>query len=337
MVSQRNETVQQCAVGVDGLRRQLDTDSLHSIYCAGKPVTAVAIGRLVDLGELSFDDRLGNLLDGLDASLNDLTIDELLTHRTGLWRYPAHLFMMMDAATRARAVRKLATDSTDHAVYAEFAGWELLGLVIEALSGDSFAGHVQTNLLEPLGLADQIFFDMPPEHHRRPDVRVNLSQSGHRRLPLLWEGSTESLRDACPATGAVASVAGLAMWYQQLLAELNGAARVIDSATLAFLVRPATESRHDPHLGRTCRFGRGFMAPLAEHGFGSAFSESSFGHSGLNGMTFAGADPERCVAFAVQLNTTTDFDPDSTDAIHSAVVRREQVGNALFVDLNLHD
>jgi hypothetical protein len=50
------------AYGVDGLGRDLLVHHLVPIYCAGKPILALAIGRLVESGSLSFDDRIADVI-----------------------------------------------------------------------------------------------------------------------------------------------------------------------------------------------------------------------------------------------------------------------------------
>lgn len=52
------------ALGGDGGGRPMRTDTVMRVYCSIKPVTAMAIGRLVDAGAITLDAPLRELVTG---------------------------------------------------------------------------------------------------------------------------------------------------------------------------------------------------------------------------------------------------------------------------------
>jgi CubicO group peptidase (beta-lactamase class C family) len=179
----------------------------------------VAIGNLVERGELSFDDTIGDVVDReLDPSIAALSIDDLLTHCTSLWRYPAEQFLLMPAPLRTERVCSLHGNRQANGVarYAEFVGWELLRLVIEDVTGESFVDFTRSRVLAPFGIDNDIAFDLRHDDRRRR-LRINVDLEPGVPLPLLWERSDENLADVSAASGALATMKGLASFYHQLL------------------------------------------------------------------------------------------------------------------------
>jgi hypothetical protein len=88
------------------------------------------------------------------------------------------------------------------------------------------------------------------------------------------------------------------------------------------VARPAVPDRV---LERVCSYGLGFMTPLHEHAFGEQCSETSFGHSGNIGASFAFADPEHGLAVGIVFNGLVGHE--------AAFLRRRSLVGALYADL----
>lgn len=314
------------AYGTDGTGAEIHPDDLFAIYCAGKPLTATVIADLVDRGELSFDDQLGYVIDGaLHEELARLTIEQLLSHQAGLWCYPAVAFLAMPPADRARTTRQLAPHDqlTSTISYAEYASWELLKYAIENLTGHSFVDEWR-RVQRALRLPGDLYFTLSVDQRSR--LRLNADMQTGIPIPLLWERAPSNLDDARPAVGAMASMRSLAGFYARLLERRIQS----PSSSLACMLQPAAAPHWDRVLRRRCQFGRGFMVDLALHHFGDGLTTSSFGHSGLSGMTFAGADPSMGVAFAVHLNGITTHELGSQLSDSSPESRRRVIGDLLL-------
>lgn len=102
LISERGRDV----VRADGLSdgNPLRPATRFSIASLGKMFTAVAIGQLVDSGQLGFDDPVGRHLPELPPAFQALTIAQLLSHTAGLGDY---LSEAPEDAAKARSATDL--------------------------------------------------------------------------------------------------------------------------------------------------------------------------------------------------------------------------------------
>jgi len=322
------------AGGVDGAGKPVMSSTRFCVYCAGKPVTALCVGALADLGEISFDDCLGDVLPGIGhPALAAVTVDELLRHTAGLGRSPARLFLAQPSQARDRMLLELEPEVTRQYVttYSEFAAWELLRMTIEAVAASPFEDVITSTVLEPLGLVDRISFTLLGDASA---LGLNVAVRPEGIEPLLWEQSETNLCEVKASTGLLASASALADLYSSMSAALDGSGVPTSASTLAAMVTAPAAATFDPVLDRSCKLGAGFMVDLQRHHFGP-FSPRSFGHSGLSGMTFAGCDPIHGASFAVHINGFLERDQSTDD--RRAETRRESVMTAIAEILTISD
>lgn len=326
------------AVGVDGLDVPVERDTLFAVYCAGMPVLALAVAALVGDGELSFDDRVGDVVD--DRPLPDhvagLRVDALLGHTAGLHRLSPVTYLA--SPPRAREGLALRTRPPDgwrpgDVAYSEVAAWHVLGMVVEALAGEPTRAFARRRVLEPAGTGDDLFVaGMTDEEYdaHRGRIGVNAQVEGPRLVPLLGERTRRLRALSSPAIGNTASASGLGRLYEAVLAAIRTPpsgplAGALPAGALAALVTPQSHGA-DPVMGRTCGYGLGFMVGLGEHDFGTRVGDGAFGHSGFRGMTAAFADPAHGLVVACHLNGSVDPGslgyrrPALVDTIYRAVV-----------------
>lgn len=192
--------------GVDGRLVPVATDTRFCVYCAGKPVTALCVGAIIDRGKLALDDVLGDLIEGIaDPSLAVVTVDELLQHTAGLGRFPASAFLAQPVAKRDRLLRNIVPQAPrpPATTYSEFVAWELLRFAIEAASGEPFETVVAASVLDALGLPDEIVYTMSPANAET--LGLNVAVRGALIEPLLWELSDTNLTECKASTGLITS------------------------------------------------------------------------------------------------------------------------------------
>jgi N-acyl-D-amino-acid deacylase len=178
-------------------------DALFRIASVSKPITSVAIMKLVEDGKLKLDDRVAPFIAHLapapgaavDPRWEEITIRHLLNH-TGGWdrdRPNGGFDPMFRPAIAAAAVGAPAPASAETVirymrgmpldfnpgekfVYSNF-GYAILGRVIERLSGMPYEEFVRTRVLQPVGanrtrlgktrmgatLADEVKYYLPGE------------------------------------------------------------------------------------------------------------------------------------------------------------------------------
>jgi CubicO group peptidase (beta-lactamase class C family) len=156
----------------------IQPDARFRIASISKPITAVAIMRLVQEGKLSLDDKVDQLIalvpaDGQQADPRqaDISVRHLLQHLGGWDRdvsfdgmfmdqpiseaFGIKLPVQIDDVIRFMSGQKLDHDPGSKYAYSNY-GYCLLGRIIEKLSGLSYDDYVKQILLEPLGMQDTL-------------------------------------------------------------------------------------------------------------------------------------------------------------------------------------
>ncbi|KAA9373381.1 serine hydrolase [Microbispora cellulosiformans] len=147
-----------------GAHRPNTPGTVFSIGSVTKAVTAAAILRLADEGRLSLDDRVGAILPRLRGPVADATIRQLLLHTSGLNGTHGGDYepLSPDAALAAIGRLRLAFPPGTGYVYSN-AGYTLLALVVEHLSGRGYRDYVTSTVLRlPGGRTAGGFWDGSP-------------------------------------------------------------------------------------------------------------------------------------------------------------------------------
>jgi N-acyl-D-amino-acid deacylase len=192
--------------------RPFEPTSLCRLASDSKPITAVAILRLIEDGLLSLDDRAFRLLPDLrpptnasvDPRLDDITIQHLLQH-TGGWdstksldpQYPPFTFwaagvLGVDAPPSAeQIIRFMRAQPLDFApgtryAYSNF-GYNVLGRIIERLSGMGYGEYVHQAVLAPAGIASMRLGCTRLEERAPSEVRY-ISLPDQALVPSVFPG-----------------------------------------------------------------------------------------------------------------------------------------------------
>jgi CubicO group peptidase (beta-lactamase class C family) len=272
---------------VDPSRTVYDLASLTKVVA-----TTTAIMVLYDRGRIRLDDPVARYLSAFrSGERRRVTIRQLLEHTSGL---PAGREIPLRTKSR-RAVRRLILSTPlqyppgSAQVYSDV-GADVLGFVVEAVSGEPLDEFVRRNVFRPLGMANTMF--RPP---RRWRARIAPTEySSRRRRQLRGEVHDET----AAALGGVAGHAGLfstahdlAIFAQMMLngGTYNGR-RIVEASTVALFTRRSAGWRA---LGwETCAGG----ASCGQH-----MSERAFGHTGFTG-TSLWIDPDQDLFVIVLTN-----------------------------------
>ncbi|MFI5754247.1 serine hydrolase [Streptomyces sp. NPDC051569] len=127
-----------------------------------KTLVATVVLQLAAEGELTLSDTVDRHLPGLVRGHgNDgrrLTLRSLLTHTSGLHDYMADDSVPSPATARAAVRRALTHAPGPTGTYAySNTDYILLGLVVEAVTGESYASEAQRRIIVPLGLGGTSF------------------------------------------------------------------------------------------------------------------------------------------------------------------------------------
>ncbi len=157
-------------------------DAIFRIYSMTKPLTSAAVMMLLEDGKVALDDPLHRYFPGFDkAGPRAMTVLDLLRHTSGL-TYGFHNRTPLDAAYRAQGIGEANTPGGLTAMMAaleklplEFPPGEtwnysvstdVLGALVEKISGITFGDFLRTRILTPLGMTDTDFFVPPAKRDR---------------------------------------------------------------------------------------------------------------------------------------------------------------------------
>jgi CubicO group peptidase (beta-lactamase class C family) len=262
-------------------------DAIFRIYSMTKPITSVAAMMLWEEGRFLLSDPIGKYLpelSDLDVALERgadiervpaqraITVQDLLRHTSGLtyeFRGPGavqKMYMSAKVFSRAQSsAEQVATLGTLPLLHQPGTRWEysrstdVVGRLIEVLSGMPLGAFFERQILAPLGMVDTAFH-VPPRHHSRlaeafaedPDSGAAVRLLEVRDAPRFESGG-----------GGLVSTAGDYARFLQML--LNGG--TLDGTRL--LSRKTIELMTADHLGPITG------APdllLPGHGFGLGFA-----------------------------------------------------------------
>jgi CubicO group peptidase (beta-lactamase class C family) len=273
----------------------LAADALFRIASMTKPVTSVAFMMLVEAGLVALDDPVESVIPefralkvGISArhsSKRPMTMRDLLRHTSGL-TYGLQRQTSIDAAYRALGLDEFQQNRTSDEFIAALADlplefspgeqWnysvstDVLGVVIERLSGLRLDDLFATRIFGPLGMADT-FFQVPRAKARRltdawqwsEDKRLSLADRGARSR---WG---QPVRFCSGGGGLVSSAADYHRFARLLLrgGELDGA-RLLRPETIAAMRANHLPGGRDLATLSTAMFSE---AGYAGVGFGLGF------------------------------------------------------------------
>jgi CubicO group peptidase (beta-lactamase class C family) len=283
-------------------KRPMTADTIFRLYSMSKPITSVAAMMLVEDGKLRLDDPVskyipafsgvkvgvetrdqnGKPLLALEPLKRPITIEDLLRHTSGL----TYGFYGDSAVRRLYANSGLFEGDFDNAEFAARIAklplaeqpatrWDyghstdVLGRVIEVVSGLSLFQFEKQRLLDPLGMTETAFYVADPAKRPRiaepmPDDHFITPVAGIRdpMLPRAWESG---------GAGMIGTIGDYARFAQMLLngGTLDGR-RYLKPETIALMtsdhIGPETKIARDQFYfpGDTSGFGLGFAVRTAQ-------------------------------------------------------------------------
>lgn len=218
-VAKKSELVFNRAFGTADLRtgKALTPEHRFRVASHSKTFTATGIMKLQEAGKLHLDDKIGKYVPGLDATVAETTIAQLLSHAAGImrdgrrsshWQVTAPFFD--DPALREELALPLVIDANTRFKYSNL-GFGLLGFAIEAITGEPYIGWISREVVAASGL-EQTTPDMPVA----PGAPLAFGHSG--RLPF-GRGAINGHQPTfalAAATGFVSTAGDLARFFASL-------------------------------------------------------------------------------------------------------------------------
>lgn len=210
-----------------------------------KSFTALAVMQLAEAGEVGLDTEISKYLDDFSGRLaGAITVRQLLSHTSGfstLQGNTSHTDSTGGRGELALRVDGLAEAGPAHQPGERWeysnANYQILGRLVEVVSGQDYQAYVTDNILEPVGM----------EHSFVADGEVHEDMAtGHRP----WFGTKRALsenathRGTAPQGGIIASAGDLALYMQMMM---NGEDDVLSAEGKTQMMSPASVA--SPYYG----------------------------------------------------------------------------------------
>ncbi len=280
----------------------VEADTLYRIYSMTKPITSIAAMQLYEQGMFQLGDPISRWLPNFANTRvfaggnalayqtrepkREITVHDLLTHMSGL-TYDFHLAHFVDEIYRKNGFVWGMPGDLEHScdvlaslplLFEPGSEWnysystDVLGRLVEVLSGQSLDEYFAQHILEPLKMSDT-GFSVPASEAQRFTSNYAPNPKTLKRT-LLDDAETSAYLSAPKALsgggGLVSTMADYHRFTQMLLAggTLDGT-RIIGRATLAYMTQ-----NHLPDGKDLTAVGRPLFAEAAFDGvgFGLGFS-----------------------------------------------------------------
>jgi len=344
---------------MQGQPEPIGPDSLFRLASMTKPFTSVAVMTLVEDGRIHLDDPLSKYLpefrnlkaraaDGTLRAARQPTIRDLLRHMGGFSYGFLNVPGIVEAYRREgvddglaapgrttrdnmRRLARAPLQAQPGTVWAYSLATDVLGAVVEKVSGQPLDVYIRRRIAGPLGLTSFTFH--VPESARgrmvqalhpvegtlrpiRPEERIAYPSSGG-----VWVANPERAfsRIAYPSggAGATASIGDYARFARMLLngGELDGV-RILKPETVAAMTRGQTGGLPIPLRGSGHDFGYGFAVVTDPAAANTRQPAGTFGWGGIYGTGFF-VDPINRLAIVVMTQTATNGGP-AANAVREA-------------------
>jgi CubicO group peptidase (beta-lactamase class C family) len=297
-------------------RLPMTPDTIFRLYSMSKPITSVAAMMLVEDGKLALDDPVSKYIPafadvkvGVEKRGVDrpITILDLMRHTSGL----TYAFAGDDPVRKLYAQSDLFDGDFDNAQFAERIArlplaeqpgtlWDyshstdVLGRVIEVISGRSLFQFEKQRLLDPLGMTDTAFY--VTDAAKRPRIAEPMPDDRATGPVLGTYDPTRVRRWESGGAGMSGTVTDYARFAQMLLnrGTLEGR-RTLKPETIALMtsdhIGPETKIGRDADYwpGPTSGFGLGFAVRTSRPAAGWPLGEYRWDGAG---GTFFFIDPK---------------------------------------------
>ncbi|NIN16864.1 MAG: serine hydrolase [Candidatus Aminicenantes bacterium] len=247
LVAQNGNILLQKGYGLANVQtsEKFSEETQFPIASITKSITATAILLLEKKGKLKTTDHIGQFFKDVPNDKKEITIHHLLSHTSGLVRD-------VQRTSRDKLLRLILDSKLIHPVGKQFAysnaGYQLLGLLIEKITGDLYEQFILKRVFQPLNLTCSFEND----------------SSVWRQIPMAFDESQNytifkknyRAENKIGQGGIVCSITDLYKWFFSLL---NG--DIIDNQHLAKAFSPQVMIKNQ---GNYTGYGYGFYLNFAD-------------------------------------------------------------------------
>jgi len=304
-VATADEVCTSGAIGEAGTQSVMTVDTVHKLWCAAKPLTALVAMDAFEAAGVELDAAVGDVLGGttpVNPEVGEVAVRDLLDHRACIRGLTIPEFLLASRRARGALVASASVDSEARGAgrtrYSDLAAWVLLSEIARTATGRDADELLREWLHRRFGDVD-LFGRMTREEFDGVRGRIGCYVSNLAGVARPWltdrtfEFASEYSGFAFGGYGTTDALVAFGL-------------EVLRSGRLDRVQALRRGPADDVLLGRRCEFAGGFMVGLADHGFGHAPGAGAVAHVGWMGNSFLLIDPDRQVVAAAITNGIED-------------------------------
>jgi uncharacterized protein YbbC (DUF1343 family)/CubicO group peptidase (beta-lactamase class C family) len=329
VIGHDGQVVYRKAYGSRAIEPRREAMTLDTIFdCASMTkilATTPAIMQLWEQGKFRMNDPVAKYLPEFGQNgKQDITIRQLLVHYSGLSR---DLDLMKSWEGKETAYRMAFEGAPEWPpgstfVYSDI-NFEVLGALVERLSGESLDEYAAKHVFGPLGMKETRFL---PPHSWEPRIAPTEEDENHHMLRgVVHDPTARRMGGVAGHAGVFSTADDLAMFAQALL---DGGRGVLTPATIAKMTAPQQPVNETAVRG----FGWDIDSPFSTNR-GELLPVGGYGHTGFTG-TSLWIDPAT-KTYIVLLTNAVHMNATPAKEKGSAVSLRTKVATAVAAALAL--
>lgn len=215
LLLQSNQPIKRACYGLANVELSVPVapETVFEIGSITKQFTAACILLLAQDGRLSVEDPVSRHLHQAPDSWKDITLRHLLTHTSGLKSYTGldgfelRRHLTQDQFIKAIGAYPLEFKPGDSWRYCN-TGFNLLGFVIENVSGKNYWDFLSQRIFQPLA--------MNSTTNRLPAIIIPNRAAGYEQTNHVWINRDYDLTDVFSAGAILSTIGDLAKWNASL-------------------------------------------------------------------------------------------------------------------------
>jgi uncharacterized protein YbbC (DUF1343 family) len=262
-------------------KEPMTVDTLFDLASLTKVVaTTTAVMQLVERGKIGLEDPITQYWPGLQWNGKErISLRHLLTHYSGLC--PGLSLKPVWSGTEEGFKRiveeKPCSSPGTHFTYSDI-NFQILGEVVQRISGEPLASYCDEHIFGPLGMKDT-FFDPPPGIRHRIAPTLWSRKKGKMLRGTVHDGVAYRMGGVAGHAGLFSTVDDLSVFARMILnGGTLGNVKVLEPSTVEKMTLPQSPSDRLPLRG----LGWEVHVPFASNG-DALFPAGSFGHTGFTG------------------------------------------------------
>ena len=308
-------------------KTDLTDDNTFILYSITKSMTASVINDLINQGKLSLNNTVEDFFHDLNKIYinNDATIEELLTHRSGIQDYTDNPSLIYNNPflknedwdpIKILDYIKIPADDRGKFIYSS-ANYILLGMIIEKITSQKLCDYLQDKLFAPCGITLSLYpqegIDIKKIVHPHVYPNTFMGLYGDGNTPIDITNQIKNINEllikcSWSAGGVVGNAENTSLWGYELLS-VNGC---IDASIKNSILESVSKFSNEMTLSDAYGFG------IRKIIYSNYELIGSYGRSiGSENLMFYNKDKDVCIVILSSSNTKKDGNPNIDELLFS--------------------